>query len=97
MIHILAIDIERSNPDHSFCGLVRLLDRQGAPVTLLWTMECEGLTRINVAFVHGDRDDWSELAADYAHHLSDNIILKVARRQPLPLFNGNPADIPVIS
>ncbi|PIQ29108.1 hypothetical protein COW36_18055 [bacterium (Candidatus Blackallbacteria) CG17_big_fil_post_rev_8_21_14_2_50_48_46] len=96
-MHILGIEIERSNPDYSFCGTLRFCDRNDRFGSLLWTMECEGQTRIDVAFVNGDLEDWSEVAQSHAHYLSDNIILAIARRQPLPVLSGSPVDLPMVS
>lgn len=96
-MHILSIEIERSNPDYSFCGTLHFCDRNDRFGILLWTVECEGSTRLDVAFVNGDREDWAEVAQENAHYLSDNLILAIARRQPLPALSGSPVDLPPVN
>lgn len=91
-MHILGIEIERSNPDYSFCGTLRFCDQNGHFGTLLWTVKCEGNTRIDVAFIQGDCENWLELAQEHAHYLSDNLILAIARRQPLPVLCHSPVN-----
>lgn len=77
---ILAIDIERIQQD-SYCGTLTYAQNDQNTGTLLWTVENTQDTRIVVSFVQGDQEDWLDIAREYAHRFSDNIILVVSRRK----------------
>lgn len=88
-MEILSIDIERAERSKSFCGTLNYNSEDIGDGHLLWTVECVSDAKINVAFVQGSQEDWVKTAETYAHDFSDNIILTIARTQPLPSLAAN--------
>lgn len=83
---ILALQIERSIMNQSFCGTLDYLDNEDQG-TLLWTVDATPL-KIDVAFVQGSDEAWDEIASKYAARLSDHVILEIARRRGLPALTA---------
>ncbi len=84
---ILALDIERQEAQHHFCGTVdyQLHDRRIG--TLLWTLDASQ-HNIQVAFVQGNAPDWDAIARKNARQLSDRLILAVARERGWPALSA---------
>lgn len=87
-MQIQTIDIERMSNTQEYCGNLEYELETGSKGSLLWTVECQSSTRINVAFVQGSASNWDKIAQEHAHYLSDNIILVLARRQDLPVLSA---------
>ncbi len=78
---INSIQIERTI-EQQFCGtLDYTCDEQSG--VLLWTVDATPL-KIDVAFVQGSDENWDKIAHEHAGHLSDHLILHIARRCGLP-------------
>ena len=79
-MEILSIDVERMLGS-SYCGILTYQDNAREQGILLWTVELTDNTKIVVGFVQGDRENWLDVAQDYAHLFSDHIILVITRRK----------------
>lgn len=86
---ILALQIERSIMNQSFCGTLDYFLDNEEQGTLLWTVDATPL-KIDVAFVQGSDDAWDEIASKHAARLSDHVILEIARRRGLPALTAAP-------
>ena len=79
MLDVSGVAVERAFSGN-YCGQLGYLNGQGEEGTVLWTVELsEAQNKVVISFVQGNLPNWFEETQKHASHLSDHIILTLAR------------------
>lgn len=79
MLDVSEVKVERAYSGQ-YCGALDYLSGLGEEGTVLWTVELsEVQNKVVISFVQGDLPNWFEETQRHASHLSDHIILTLAK------------------
>ena len=79
MLDVCGVTVERAFVGN-YCGVMGYLNHRGEEGTVLWTVELSKIqNKVVISFVQGDLPNWFEETQKHAGHLSDHIILELAK------------------
>lgn len=79
MLDVSGVSVERAFGGN-YCGALSYLNSLGEEGNVLWTVELsEVQNKVVISFVQGDLANWFDETQMHASHLSDHIILTLAK------------------